>query len=299
MSEQGIDMEEQVVRPPAVSDVTETEQRPRVALMGEFSAGKSTLSNLLVGRSALPVNVTATQLPPVWMSYGQKPSYRVGLDGSEQEVDEKFSGVTVDDTRYVRVFLESKFLKNCDLIDMPGISDPNMAAEVWQRVIGEADIVIWCSHATQAWRQSEAAVWSMMPEMLYDKSLLLLTRMDRILSDKDRARVVKRVKSETNGLFREVLPVSLIQAMEAKGDQDVWAASGADSLVRSLIRLTDEVATGSIGRQVSRAVTAGHVVSGGGVDDAIGERVVERPARIVMPTRVRPRPLVSRPTTRT
>ena len=38
-------------------------RRPRVALMGEFSAGKSTLSNLLIGKSALPVNVTATQLP--------------------------------------------------------------------------------------------------------------------------------------------------------------------------------------------------------------------------------------------
>ena len=30
-------------------------RRPRVGLMGEFSAGKSTLSNLLVGGNALPV----------------------------------------------------------------------------------------------------------------------------------------------------------------------------------------------------------------------------------------------------
>jgi hypothetical protein len=32
-----------------------------------------------------------------------------------------------------------------------------------------------------------------------------------------------------------------------------------------------------------------------GLDDAIGERVVEKAPKIVMPTRVRPRPLVSRP----
>jgi hypothetical protein len=139
--------------------------------MGEFSAGKSTLSNLLIGKQALPVNVTATQLPPVWMSYGNQPAYKVSLDGQEEEVDATFSGVSVRDTRCVRVFLESNFLKNCDLIDMPGISDPNMPAEVWQRVIGEADIVIWCSHATQAWRQSEAAVWGTMPPEFYDKSV--------------------------------------------------------------------------------------------------------------------------------
>lgn len=283
---------------PLVLEQPQNEKRPRVALMGEFSAGKSTLSNLLIGRAALPVNVTATQLPPVWMSYGTEPSYKVGLDGQEQEVDDRFSDVSVNDTRCVRVFLDSTFLKNCDLIDMPGISDPNMAAEVWQRVIGEADIVIWCSHATQAWRQSEAAVWDTMPPELYEKSLLLLTRMDRILSDRDRARVVKRVQSETQGLFREVLPVSLIQALEAKGDSEVWAASGADHLVKSLMTLTDEVASGKIGRRVSRKIRPANEPSTGGLEDAIGERVVERPARMVMPTRVRPRPLVSRPPNR-
>ena len=123
MSEQGMDMNEPIYQKPQVVEPAGDEKRPRVALMGEFSAGKSTLSNLLVGQSALPVNVTATQLPPVWMSYGHEPAYRVGLDGEEQEVDSQFSGVSVHDTRCVRVFLESKFLKNCDLIDRPIKSD--------------------------------------------------------------------------------------------------------------------------------------------------------------------------------
>ncbi len=300
MSEQGMEDDGPVYETPAVVEPPmDEEKRPRVALMGEFSAGKSTLSNLLIGQQALPVNVTATQLPPVWMSYGHQPSYKVGLDGHEEEVDSSFSGVSVNDTRCVRVFLESNFLKNCDLIDMPGISDPNMAADVWQRVIGEADIVLWCSHATQAWRQSEKAVWDTMPHDLYDKSLLLLTRMDRILADRDRVRVVKRVESETGGLFREVVPVSLIQALESKGDPEAWEASGADHLVKSLMSLTDEVATGTIGRRVSRKISPQTARQPSRtLDDAIGERVVERPARIVMPTRVRPRPLVSRPPAR-
>ena len=263
--------------------------------MGEFSAGKSTLSNLLIGKSALPVNVTATQLPPVWISYGDEAPYKVGLDGEELDIDTSFTGVSVNDTRHVRVFLESKFLEHCDLIDMPGISDPNMAAEVWQRVIHEADIVVWCSHATQAWRQSEAAVWATMPPDLYEKSLLLLTRMDRILSERDRDRVVRRVRRETEGLFRDVLPVSLIKAVEANGDPELWAESGADTLITTLMGLVDEVASGVTGRRVSRIVSQ---KSHGGLDDAIGERIVEKPKKIVMPTRVRPRPLVSRPPSR-
>ncbi|NND42545.1 MAG: hypothetical protein HKO04_10780, partial [Silicimonas sp.] len=155
--------------------------------MGEFSAGKSTLSNLLIGSSALPVNITATQLPPVWISKGSEPPYRVGLDGDEFDVDfNRLSDVSVQDTSHIRIFRDAKILEICDLIDMPGISDPNMAATVWQRVVHHADIVLWCSHATQAWRQSEAAVWSTMPHELHSSSLLLLTRMDRILSDRDR-----------------------------------------------------------------------------------------------------------------
>ena len=274
--------------------VEETNTRhPRVALMGEFSAGKSTLSNLLIGKPALPVNVTATQLPPVWISYGDDVPYRIGLDGVEEDVDPSLTGISVHDTRYIRIFTEAKFLEHCDLIDMPGISDPNMAAEVWQRVIHEADIVIWCSHATQAWRQGEAAVWGTMPPDLYEKSLLLLTRMDRILSERDQKRVVKRVESETQGLFRQVLPVSLIKAVEARGNADAWIASGADMLVTSLMELVDEVANGKSERKVSRKLSRQVHAS---PDDAIGERVVEKPKRIVMPTRVRPRPLVSRPT---
>ena len=62
-------------------------RKPRVCLMGEFSAGKSTLSNLLIGASALPVNITATQLPPVWISHGSDTPYRVDLDGEEFDID--------------------------------------------------------------------------------------------------------------------------------------------------------------------------------------------------------------------
>ena len=286
------------VKEPAASEpmVLENPQpaagkKPCVALMGEFSAGKSTLSNLLLGKEALPVNVTATQLPPVWMSYGTEAPYRIGLDEQEYDVDPSLSDVAVEDTNHVRLFHDSKFLKMADLIDMPGISDPNMGAEVWQRVIGNADIVIWCSHATQAWRQSEAAVWGTLPNSFHDKSILLLTRMDRILSERDRTRVVKRVERETEGLFRKVLPVSLIKALEAgETDANAWAESGADDLLELLVSLIDQVAAGETGRVSSRVRSK--QIPATNVESAIGE---EQKARFVMPTRVRPRPLTSRP----
>lgn len=265
--------------------------KPRVCLMGEFSAGKSTLSNLLIGAPALPVNVTATQLPPVWISKGNDTPYRVDLDGEEIDIDlNRLSEVSVRDTSYIRIFRDSKILDICDLIDMPGISDPNMAASVWQRVVHHADIVLWCSHATQAWRQSEAAVWATLPPDLYSRSLLLLTRMDRILSDRDRSRVIRRVEKETKGLFRQVLPVSLIQALDAGENTSNWESSGAASLSDALVDLIDEMSgdSASAPRVRSRALS--------GIEASLGEDASQPPKsrRVVMPTRVRPRPLTSR-----
>ncbi len=266
---------------------SERPQHPRVALMGEFSAGKSTLSNLLIGASALPVSVTATQLPPVWIAKGDEQPFRVDLDGSEHDVSlDQLEQVSVARTNHIRIFQKAEILDRCDIIDMPGISDPNMAAEVWQRVIHNADIVIWCSHATQAWRQSEAAVWSTMPKELYRRSLLLLTRMDKILSERDRMRVVKRVESETKGLFRSVLPVSLIKALNTGRDSEDWAESGVDLLLEKLFGLIDEVASGGPLPR-SRNVDEISPPFKPHVED------VPKTSKIVMPTRIRPRSLGS------
>ncbi len=265
----------------------EAQKRPRVALMGEFSAGKSTLSNLLLGNSALPVNVTATQLPPVWISKGAQAPYTVSVEGEEQAINlEELEKVSVHGTSHIRIFHDAPRLADFDLIDMPGISDPNMAADVWQRMIHHADIVIWCSHATQAWRQSEAAVWGTMPKELYERSILLLTRMDKILSERDQGRVIKRVESETKGLFRKVMPASLIKALTAGEGSQAWAESGATDLVSEVNGLVHEVVTGK--RREPNAVSGAASVNHDAVDTPKA-----RPARIVMPTRVRPRPLES------
>ncbi|MGI9390988.1 MAG: dynamin family protein [Boseongicola sp.] len=270
--------EESVEEPAAMESVDQVEQKkPVLCLMGEFSAGKSTLSNLLIKTSALPVNVTATQLPPVWISKGDDNPYRVALDGQEFDIDlENLEDVSVEDTKYIRIFHDADLLDICDLIDMPGISDPNMDADVWQRVIHRADAVIWCTHATQAWRQSEAAVWAMLPPELYEKSFLLLTRMDKILSERDQMRVVKRVGRETDGLFKELFPISLTQALSAGNDREKWTASGAEAFTDALIELLSE--------------TSG---DGANAPEAAQEED-EMPARTVMPARVRPRPLKAR-----
>jgi GTPase Era involved in 16S rRNA processing len=130
--------------------------------------------------------------------------------------------------------MESEFLSSFDLIDMPGSSDPNMPLDFWTQLLGEIDLVIWCTPASQAWRQSEAAMWEQLPELIKSRSLLLITRMDKILSERDRHRVLHRVRRETDGAFSDVLPISLTQALSDPNNPDVIDASGADAMFRFL-----------------------------------------------------------------
>lgn len=211
-------------------------RKPRIALMGEFSAGKSTLSNLLMGARPLPEKVTATRLSPVWISHGTDAPYRVDMDGTMEPVSiDNLEDIPVETTRYVRLFMEADILSVCDLIDFPGISDPNMSSDVWERMLTEVDTVIWCTHATQAWRQSEAAVWDEMPMSVRENSILLITRFDKLTNEKDRSRVLKRVMRETEGQFGGTFPVSLLQAIKAGDDYDLWDASGAGPFTAYLI----------------------------------------------------------------
>ncbi|MEM0949381.1 MAG: dynamin family protein [Pseudomonadota bacterium] len=212
--------------------------RPVMALMGEFSAGKSTLANLLLGEGHSPVKVTATQLPPVWFSYGDESPYAVGLDGSETPLAiEDLEQVSVETTAHVRIFLKAEILELMDLIDMPGNSDPNMSAEVWRRAVQHVDGVIWCSHANQAWRQSEAAVWEEMPDHLYPNSILLLTRFDKILGDSNRNRVLRRVRAEAEDGFAGIYPISLTDALSAGENRNQWEASGAEDFIGALLEI--------------------------------------------------------------
>ncbi len=239
------DSQTRFVSPKAWNRIEQWSRRkPIFALMGEFSAGKSTLMNFLLRSHALPTQVTATQLPPVWFSWGKQSAYVQRPDGSRENISvDQLDAVGVNDAQFVRIYLESDILEAVDLIDTPGISDPKISSDVWRRAVGHANGVLWCTHATQAWRETERATWVSLPERLQHNSLLLVTRAD-VLGPKDRQKVLRRVNREAGHLFNRSILFSARDAITARdksGDAELWARSGGAKMVDSFLEITEQI----------------------------------------------------------
>ncbi|MBO9434814.1 dynamin family protein [Ruegeria sp. R13_0] len=239
------DIQNRFVTPKAWKRIEQWSRRkPVFALMGEFSAGKSTLMNFLLRKQALPTQVTATQLPPVWFSYGNRSAYVKRHDGSTEDISlDQLESVGVNDAQFIRIFLEADILEAVDLIDTPGISDPKISTDVWQRAVGQANGVLWCTHATQAWRETERATWVSLPERLQHNSILLITRADA-LGQKDRQKVLRRVNREAGHLFNRSILFSARDAITARdktGDAEMWARSGGGKMIDCFLGITEQI----------------------------------------------------------
>jgi hypothetical protein len=233
-------------RRPAIREVTRRQfarlrrwsmRKPCMALMGEFSAGKSTLLNFLIEENLLPTQATATELPPVWFSQGNSGSYWVDNHGGQHPLDLANFVAVPKDARYIRLFIMAEILEHCDVIDTPGISDPNLAVDSWRMIGGQANMVLWCSSSTQAWRESERSAWVSLPDRLKKHSILVITRADKLVTQSDREKVARRIARETAGLFRDTVFMATPEAVAAKatlGDAETspeWEGSGAAALL--------------------------------------------------------------------
>ena len=205
--------------------------RTVIGVMGEFNAGKSTLCNLLLGTSDLPEMIVPTQLPPVWFTKGPERHEIVMKSGEVVDITDDFDPEDALATAsHLLMHRDIPMLEHIDIVDFPGISDPNMSADVWQRVLPEMDAILWLTHATQAWRQSEAAVWNTVADGIKARSALVVTQMDKLTSDTDKTRILKRLAHDVSDDFAQIIPVSLIRAVAAQDDPVALKASAMTDL---------------------------------------------------------------------
>jgi hypothetical protein len=216
----------------ATSGELVTRRKPRIMIAGEFSAGKSRLINGLLGRDLLPSNVTSTALPPIWLIGGGESALVVRLDGSVSDLD--FDEIDVESTAYCLLSCDAEILRHVDLIDTPGSSDPNIPSVCWERIVDFADSLIWCSSAMQAWKQTEKATVSDLPEDLRAQATLLITQADRMPDQKSADKVLRRVTRDASKYLSNVMMGSMLNADDLARVADRIKAIAGDLPLRGV-----------------------------------------------------------------
>lgn len=231
-------------------------RRPRLAITGEFNAGKSSLANALIGEETLPTAVLSNTRLPTLLRYAARPSVEAVLgDGRKR----RLRAPSVEDARDIaslEVGLPSPRLRGLDILDVPGLADARLGGNDHRRVLLGADVIFWCTTSNQAWRESERLIWMGLPSQIRARGLLVMTRRDLFRNTADEKSVLARLEREAGPLFRGVAAVSSLRARKAleegPGGGESWIASGLDELGRAL----DQLLLKAQDRRVARVTSA-------------------------------------------
>ena len=189
-----------------------------VVLFGEFSVGKSSLLNALVGRSLLHEDVVPSTGQITRLVHDSEHKAIVKLTGGKQvaidiaelkeftTLDEQ--GVTRADIAEVVIGIDSPLLENgVMLADAPGSFDPGSGqgkVEQIDRTLSafrNADVVIWVCHAARLLRDSELALTEDLVKRHPSVQLIPVINFMGELAEKDRANVRARAARILNERF--------------------------------------------------------------------------------------------------
>src|SRR5262245_4157770 len=196
-------------RPPATPPA-------RVVIAGECNSGKTWLANSLLGAQVLPTSfVTRTELPTV-VEFGARP--RLAIERSDRSrLVTTWEELEAGDceARRLHVRLPSARLQGMRLVDTPGLGDGDEAmSQRIRSLCRNADFVLWCTPALQAWKASERDFWLSLPAKVRDKGVLVLTFGDMLRADQDGGRVLARLQAEAGLHFRRiVVPAQLFDLL--------------------------------------------------------------------------------------
>lgn len=143
-------------------------QRPlRVAILGEFNAGKSTFLNAFLGADIAPMGVLPTTATLHHVVYSQDRFARIHVVGDDdrvvdparlrqtlQEVQDAGGSVS-----RVTVGLPLDRLRQVEILDTPGFNAPDVThAEAARKAFLEANLLLWIMDANQPLKDSEKRV---------------------------------------------------------------------------------------------------------------------------------------------
>lgn len=255
-----------------------------IAIMGEFSAGKSTFVNALLGQSVAPMGVLPTtstiNVFRRGLGGGARVHYRDGRIATvaPEEVEAFLHGL--DDTeaariRHVEIDRADGHMGQASVVDTPGLNalDP-YHEQVAREFLDEADAVVWLFSATRSGAATEAGMLASL-RAGGRQVLGVLNKVDT-LDDDEKTELADYLRTQLGEVLVEVVPLCARDALEhrigeggGKGDDPFAAVEAA--LERHFLQRARELKRSLTARRLDEALRAAR--------EAVLEAVTELEAR--------------------
>ena len=194
---------------------------PQVVLLGEGNVGKSSVANLLLGQTLLPTSVIENTRTPLLLRYSKRLELVVLTPDGRRRLDvSQLDAIAEGDLRAMEVGLPSERLKIFEILDTPGLT-----GTTWLEVnpiLRASRLLLWCTSAIQAWKESEQRLYSELSPELRRHALLVVTHKDQLRSEHDRQRVEDRLQALTGRRFRSMIFVNGRASLAASLDPHGW-----------------------------------------------------------------------------
>ncbi len=220
----------------------------KVMVLGQFSRGKSTFINALLGRKVLPSYATATTAVINEVKFGPRPAVllypRPGPDDIpppplEVPVEDLEDYVTVDedDTDKPNPYLKAELYwpidlcrSGVELIDSPGLDAEQVHDDLTIGYLPQVDAVVMILDATAAATRTELAFFETRVKPLgHEDAFWVVNKIN--LAEEDRDRVVRAVNKRLAPLVKSDRRIFFIDAKGAltarvNGDRQALLATG-------------------------------------------------------------------------
>lgn len=197
-----------------------------IAVMGEFSSGKSTFVNALLGEAVAPMGVLPTTTTINVFRRGPSGSARVHYrDGSiataaRDEVHaflQNLDDVEASRIHHMEIERTGAHLGDAAVVDTPGLNALDSFHErVAREFVDEADAIIWIFSATRGGAASEAGI---LKSMRADGRQVLgvLNKVDT-LEPGEREELVGYLKDQFGDVLLDILPICASEALALRTD---------------------------------------------------------------------------------
>jgi small GTP-binding protein len=233
-----------------VAELAVERSRPvRVAIVGEFNAGKSTFINAVIGADVAPTGVLPTTATLHHLRYAPDPFARIQLhDDAPSEVKERIvpsselraalKSAGEEWVKRVEILQPIASLTRVEILDTPGFNAPDLRHTVAARsAFEEADAAIWLLDAGQPLKQSERRILEEAKATALPVQILV-NKADRLKpADLETVMRVVHEELEETGLksWSEPLALSARLALQGKlGDEAALSKSNWDHVQKLL-----------------------------------------------------------------